>query len=159
MIVTGEDPRELILVRLFELMTESYINAETVVRNRALLSNDARPAIALLDGDETPRLTGDGLGRGRFGRVKLIPQLMMMRPQVCFIAKSKKPKNEGLGTEVNLYRDLIVRVVAQDPQLLTILGSAGSVAYMGMETDLKAGSRLDGEAKLDFTFTYLYDPS
>lgn len=152
------DRREQILVRLTEIMAESYIAASTIVRNRALLQQDDRPAIAILDGDERARLTGDGLGRGTGGRVGMGVQLMTMTPQVFFVPKSRRPMNAGIGTEVNAYRDIIVRVVAQDPQLLSILGSNGSVAYMGMETDLKSGSTLDGQARLDFVFTYLLDP-
>lgn len=152
------DKREEILVRLFELMSEEYIAATTVVRNRALIKQDVRPAVAILDGDERARLTGDGQGRGNGGRVGMGPQIMTMTPQIFIIPDSRKPANEGIGTTVNEFRDVMVRVIAQDPQLLSILGSNGSVAYMGMETDLKSGASLDGQARLDFTFTYVYNP-
>lgn len=152
------DKREQIIVRLLELMAEEYIQAATVVRNRGLLKQDDRPAIAILDGDERARLTGDGQGTGVRGRVGMSVQLMTMTPQVFVIPKSAKPNNEGIGTLVNEFRDIIVRVVAQDSVLLSILGSNGSVAYMGMETDLKSGSHLDGQARLDFAFTYVLDP-
>lgn len=152
------DKRELILVRLVELMSEEYIAAQTVVRNRGLLQQDDRPAVAILDGDERARLTGDGQGRGNGGRVGMGPQLMTMTPQLFIVPKSVKPANVGIGTTVNEFRDTIVRVVAQDPQLLSILGGNGSVAYMGMETDLKSGANLDGQARLDFSFTYFFDP-
>lgn len=152
------DKREQIIIRLLELMAEEYIQAATVVRNRGLLKQDDRPAIAILDGDERARLTGDGQGRGNRGRVGMGPQLMTMTPQIFVVPKSAKPQNVGIGTLVNEYRDLIVRVVAQDPVLLAILGSNGSVAYMGMETDLKSGANLDGQCRLDFAFTYVLDP-
>lgn len=152
------DKREEILVRLFELMGESYIDAKTVVRNRGLLKEDDRPAVAILDGDERARLTGDGQGRGTRGRVGMGPQLMTMTPQIFFVPKLRRPQNEGIGTEVNQYRDVIIRVIAQDPQLLAILGGNGSVAYMGCETDLKSGASLDGQCRLDFWFTYVMDP-
>lgn len=153
------DRRELILERLVELAAEEYISARTVVRNRALLKQDVRPAIAILDGDEVARLTGDGLGRGVGGRVGMTPQLITMRPQIYFILDSRKVQNVGVGQDVNIFRMTLVRVIAQDQRLLYILGSNGSMAYMGLTTDLKSGSRLDGEALVEFAFTYLLDPT
>lgn len=149
--------REEILTRLVELMSEEYINAATVVRNRGLLSQDMRPAIAILDAGERARLTGDDNGRGNRGRVGMGPQLMTMTPQIFFLPETRRPLNTGIGQLVNAYADLIVRTIAHDPQLLTILGANGSVAYLGMETDLKSGSLLDGQCRLDFAFTYVYD--
>jgi hypothetical protein len=155
------DKREEILVRLFELLgADSYLAVQTIVRNRDLISQDVRPAVALLDGDERARLTGDGLGRGNRGRVALGPQLMTMTPQIFLVPEfGRKPKNEGLGTFVNEIRMTVIRLIAQDPQLLAILGGNGSIAYMGMETDLKSGAQLDGQCRFDFTFTYFLDPS
>lgn len=162
-----EDPREQILARLLELMTEQYIAARTAVRNRALTKNDERPAIAILDGDETPRLTGDQLGRGLHGRPGMPFQRMTMSPQVFIIPQNanllavdeEAASSPTVGTLVNELRLTIVRVIAQDPVLQDILGGDGTIAYMGMTTDLKSGMRLDGQAQLDFAFTYLLDPS
>lgn len=150
--------REEILERIFELLSEEYITAKTIVRNRGLLTNDARPAIALTDGDERPRLTGDHLGMGRGGRVGMGPQLMTMTPSVHVIPESRKPKNEGIGAEVNFFKDTTIRIIANDPVLLAILGSNGSVAYMGMETDLKSGGAFDGQCRIDFSLTYVESP-
>lgn len=157
MVSEVRDRREEILVRLEELMAEEYISARTVARNRALLKQDVRPAIAILDGDEVARLTGDGFGRGQHGRVGMTAQLMTMTPQIFYILDSRKPLNEGVGPDVNAFRITIATTIARDPQLRAILGSNGSVAYMRMTSDLKSGSRLDGEVQLDFAFTYPLD--
>lgn len=151
--------REQILVRLTELMSESYVAAQTVVRNRALTKQDDRPAVAILDGDEIARLTGDGLGRGNRGRVAMGPQLMIMTPEVYVLPKSKHPMNVGIGTEVNSFYDTIVRVVANDPILIELVGPNGSIALMRLITDLKSGSALDGQCRIDFNFTYVFDPT
>jgi hypothetical protein len=153
------DKREAILARLVELMSEEYVAAKSVVRNRGLLSNDVRPAVAIMDADERARLTGDGQGRGNRGRVVMTPQLMTMTPEIYVIPQIKKPQNVGIGTEVNDFRMTIVRVIAQDPVLISIIGANGSIAYMGMVTDLKSGAAVDGQCRLDFAFTYLLDPS
>lgn len=154
----GVNTRENILVRLVELMSEQYIAARTVVRNRGLLKNDDRPAVAILDGDENVRLSGDGQGRGNRGRQSMGPQLMTMTPEIYIIPETAKPANPDIGTEVNDFRETIVRVIAQDQVLLDLIGSNGSVSYIRMVTDLKSGMALDGQCRLDFSFTYVLDP-
>lgn len=162
-----EDTREQILARLLELMTEEYIAAKTACRNRSLTKNDERPAISILDGDERAILTGDQLGRGRNGRPGMPFQLMTMTPQIYVLPNNSNlllPTDDAafsvvVGPLINDFRLTIVRVIAQDPVLQSILTSSGSMAYLGMDTDLKSGMRLDGQARLDFAFTYLLDPS
>lgn len=158
--------REAILQRLKELFGEDYLAAATIVRNRGLLEQDERPAIAILDGDQQQRLTGDDGGRGNRGRVGMSFQLMTMRPQVFFLPKELLPQNvtdatppENIGTIVNHYADMIVRSVAQDPVLLALVGNNGSIAWTGMETDLKSGGTLQGQCRLDFALTYMFDPN
>lgn len=147
------DKREQILQRLVEIMAEEYIQAKTIVRNRALIKQDDRPAIAIMDADETARLTGD-----KRGRVEMSPTLVTMRPEIYVIPKSQLPGNAGMGTTVNEFRFTMIRVIAQDPVLKDLVGSNGNIAYQGMVTDLKSGAFLDGQARLDFAFTYVLDP-
>lgn len=158
--------REQILQRLEEVMSEEYIQAQTVVRNRALRREDDRPSISILDGDERARLTGDTGGRGPTGRPIGLPQLMTMTPQVFFIPKELLPTNqtigvspENIGSIVNSYADIIVRTVIQDAVLQSLVGSNGSITLTLVETDLKSGGALQGQCRLDFAFTYLMDPS
>lgn len=148
------DKRELILARLFAILAPANTGAETCVRNRGLLSNDARPAIALLDGDETARLTGERRGDG--GRMR--PQIQTMTPQIFFIPKSQKPKNETVGTEVNTFRMTILGLISSDVELRDLLGSNGSLAMPRMETDLKSGGLVDGQTRFDFSLSYVLNP-
>jgi hypothetical protein len=155
----GIDRREQIIKRLVELLgADEYIAAKTCVRNRKLTKQDDRPAIAVLDGDERARLTGDNRGRGDHGRIAISPQLMTMQPQVFILPDTQLPQNVTIGTVVNDFRLTIIRVIAQDPVLLGLVGSNGSIAYMSMETDLKSGGTLEGQSRLDFAFTYVLDP-
>jgi len=146
------DKREQILLRLKAIL-ETIPTIVTVVRNRGLMDNDSRPAAYLLDGDESFRLTGD-----RKGRVTMSQELITMRPQIFVIGKSLKPQNEGVGAALNGYRIGIIRAIAQDAALLALVGSNGDIAYNGCETDLKNGSLLDGQLRLDFAITYVLDP-
>lgn len=152
-----DDKRELILLRLLELMGSDYLfpeEFETVVRNRGLLQQDARPASAILDGDESARLTGD-----RRGTPNMRPQLMLMKPQIYILPKTDKPANTAIGSTVNKFRFAIVQAIARDPILLDLVGANGNISYLGMETDLKSGALLDGQARLDFSFVYVLDPN
>jgi hypothetical protein len=149
------DRREAILVRLLAIMG-SIDDVETVARDRGLLDNDARPALVLLDGDEqerTPRV-----GRNVTGRQAMIPVMMTMRPQLFVVLKNKKPANEGQGPLLNTLRTAVITAIANDATLLTLVGSNGDIVYNGCETDMKSGSGLDGQARLDFSLTYPLDP-
>lgn len=147
------DKRELIILRLMAILAPSNTGAETVVRNRALLSQDARPAIALLDGSEVQKLTG-----ARRGRVSMSPQLMIMTPQIFYLPTSKLPLNTGIGEDVNAFRIKIIEAVAGDAELIEILEAEGDIALVSVDTDLKSGGLLLGQARLDFAITYVLDP-
>lgn len=147
------DTRELILLRLLAILAPANTGAGTVVRNRALLSQDARPAICLLDGTEVQRVTG-----AKRGRVAMSPQIMTMTPQIFYLPKSKLPENVGIGEDVNAFRVKIIEAIAGDAELIEIIGSHGDIALMFCDTDLKSGGLLLGQARFDFAITYVLDP-
>lgn len=151
-----EDKREQILTRCLEILTTVAANdpTATVKRNRGNMKQDARPAFVLLDGDETARLTGD-----RRGRVRMATQLMTMRPQFFVLLKDTKPQNENIGQDLNAYRVRLIEALASDTTLANLIGSNGDIALAGVETDLKSGSSVAGEMRLDFNITYVLDPS
>lgn len=149
------DRREQVLARLEELLIQLKTEGEvtTVVRNRAFLDQDARPAVALLDGSETSKTIGSGRGR-----VKMSTAVVTMKPQIFGILKSKKPQNEGIGTELNLLRAKVLHKLAHDDVLLAILGPNGDFNYDGMETDLTTERLMNGEFQLDLTLVTIMNP-
>lgn len=149
------DKREDILSRLFAILNAitDPETPNTVARNRGLLDNDARPALVLLDGDERVSLPGNNRGRQRMS-----PCLVTMMPQIFIITKLKKPQNEGIGELLNSFRVSIVKAIADDTELIALLGSNGDLSYDGCLTDLKTGSSVQGEMQLDFSLTTLLDP-
>lgn len=149
------DRREAILVRI-EAVLETVDGLETVARNRGLLDNDDRPAAVLLDGDEQER--NPRVGRNVTGRQAMTPVMMTMRPQVFVVLKNKKPANDGQGTLLNTVRTAIIQAIANDATLQTLVGSNGDMVYNGCETDMKSGAGLDGQARMDFSLTYPFDP-
>jgi len=144
--------RELILARIFELL-QTLTEFESAVRNRGLLDNDARPAVVLLDGNEVTKTIAQGRGRQR-----MVPVLVTMSPQVIIELKVKKPLNEGIGTELNSLRGVVVRAIASDQALLALIGANGDMSYDGAETDLKYDEDMLGRISLNFSLTTILDP-
>lgn len=150
------DTREDMLSRILEIMG-TVAGITSVVRNRALRDNESRPAMVLLDGDETPRLTSD-LQRLRGRASIMLPQIMVLRPEIYILLKEGRPQNDAVGEQLNAYRVDFLTKVWNDTTLAQIVGSNGSMVYVGCETDLKSGSALTGQMKLDFAFNYVLQP-
>ena len=144
--------REQILSRI-EALLDAVEGVETVARNRGLLDNDARPALVLMDGDEALKVSGGGRGRG-----KMSASILTMRPQVFVVLKLRKPQNALVGQDLNAFRTDVVRALADDATLVTLVGTSGDIVYEGCETDLKSGMQVEGQMRLDFAITTVMDP-
>lgn len=162
--MSSGDMREDILVRIVAIMDALKTERDIVTncRNRGLMQNEQRPAQVLLDGDERPRLSVDT--RRIKGRAALMaPQIVTLSPQVFFLPKEKRPTNvadaKNIGTEANEWRIAFMAKLWADVELATLLGSNGSIVYNGCETDLKSGSAMSGEIRLDFIVNYVLRPT
>lgn len=152
------DKRELLLKRLFVIL-KTVPQIETYARNRGAMTNDARPAIILLDGDESVVTQGKPSGRS----ATLTPSINRLRPEIYVLLKEGRPQNVKAGEvtpgeELNALRMDITQKIATDADLLTLMGPNGGMRYLGCATDLKSGSSLSGEMRLDFSFDYVFDP-
>lgn len=153
------DKREDILVRYLAIAQSVQIadtTIKTVIRNRGWKSNEDRPAIVLLDGDEANTGAEYRLGRGG---LQMRPALVTMRPELYVLLDERRLQNDTVGQDLNNYRVLLARALAIDTQMVSLLGSNGKVVYNGCVTDLKSGSALTGQMRLDFAFTYLFVPT
>lgn len=155
------DTREAILTRLLAIAV-AVTGIQSALRNRGLLKNDKRPCIVLLDGDETPRLSMDTRRlRGRTGIMG--PQIVQMRPELYIIPDEVRPigadETTPVGPLINDIRIRFLQAIWADTTLANILGPNGSMAYNGMATDLKSGSSLSGQMKLDFIINYALLPT
>ena len=146
------DNREEILARMFTILA-TVTGMTSTFRNRGLIDNDQRPALVLLDGDDSTKTTGSGRGRGRMS-----PVIISMSPQVFVVLKLAKPQNEHVGTDLNAVRSEIIAKFASDDELLALIGTSGDISYDGCETDLKSGSPMEGQMRLDFTITTVMNP-
>lgn len=153
------DKRELILARIAAITTEAKTDAGILfcARNRALVANDKRPACVLLDGDESPgpqRIVRPGRQQ-----VHLRPSIMQMKPELFIIMDEKRPTNENIGPLLNAKRIALSKALADDAALKDLLGANGGITYNGCVTDLKSGSALTGQMRLDFVYTYVFHPT
>ena len=150
--------REQILTRLeainAEIVADATNDLETSFRNRGLLDNDKRPALALMDGDEE-----NALSPVQTGRVRMAPSIMRMTPQIFIILKNKKPTNTDVGTRLNQLRGVVIRKLATDADLLALIGANGTIQYLGCETDLKSGELAEGQMRLDLELRYAFNPN
>lgn len=157
------DMREDILARLLAIGA-GVSGIEQVARNRGLLTNEKRPAIVVLDGDETPRVSID-TSRIKGNFMLMAPQIVQLRPEIYILPKEKRPVNvdpassKNIGTEANELRIAYLTALWEDETLAMLLGSNGSIVYNGCETDLKSGSAMSGEIRLDLLINYLLMPS
>lgn len=85
------------------------------------------------------------------------PELVTMTPQLWILLQGRA-NHENVGQDLNAYRFALIELVAQDFELLQLLGSNGNISYEGCETDLKSGLPAQGSMRLDFAITYLVDP-
>lgn len=154
------DTRELILARVSAITVEvaGFVSA---VRNRGLLKTEHRPATILLDGDEFPVLTHGGRqNRARSGRMMaLTPSIMQLRPELYVLLPETRPTNVEIGPVLNQHRVNLCKAIGEDEQLRMLCGSNGDIIYNGCATDLKSGSALTGQMRLDFYYNYTFFPS
>lgn len=153
----SDDMREDALARLLVIM-QTVTGISTAVRNRSLLGTEKRPAMVLLDGDELPRLSID-TSRIKGRAMMMIPQIVSLRPEVYILLKEDRPNHQTLGQDLNAFRIDFFKKMWADAALTSILGSNGSIVYYGCETDLKSGSALSGQMRLDFILNYVLRPT
>jgi len=148
------DRREQVLSALFTVL-QSVSGVKVAVRNRGELPPAIRPAVVLLDGDETAR---DGVPQER-GRLTAAPNLVDMSPEIYVVMDQREPKNEHIGEDMNAMRMAILKAITTAAPLIAILGSNGDIKYGGCATDMASGRSMEGQLSLRFTFTYVLKPS
>jgi hypothetical protein len=142
------DRREMILSRLLEIAgsTEGIVAA---FRNKDEISEKQRPAIVILDADET---ADDADPSSRPSRA---PRRVAMTPEI-YILLGAKP--EELGSVINALRARFVKSILGDSQLGSIVGTNGDIRYDGCATALARGRSMEGEMGVSFSFTYVLRP-
>lgn len=152
----AEDKRELILDRLFTVYQE-VAGEKFAFRNRTDVPEKARPAIILLDADETTDESSYGKGRPANG-----PVIVGLTPETYLLVEGKsdssaKADEKKVGAEINALRIKVLKAVLHDASLVALCKD-GEIRYDGFSTGLAAGRTMEGEASLSLTFRYVLRP-
>lgn len=152
MSATEADPREQIIARLAFLLGE--ISGAKVYRNTLRIPDERLkegPAVAILDGDETPDDSGYGRGRPARG-----PVIVTMRPEIYGFIQNDDAA--GPGPALSALRRAILATVLNDQTLLALCKD-GDIRYEGYTSGLAQGRSMDGEMALGLAFVYVLRPS
>lgn len=141
--------REQILVRLLAIGSE-VDGIDKAVRNDVQRS-DVNVHFCLLDGDEETD-EGDSVRT----RPSNAPRRVVMTPEIYLILSKK---TEEVGTQLNLLRERFVAAVFADATMRTILGTNGTIEYLGLGTDLARGRTMVGEMGIGLSFHYILQPT
>jgi hypothetical protein len=139
------DRREAILQRLFIVM-QTIDGVRSVYRNQPQVSAHQRPAIVILDGDETGTE-----GQFALGRPPSTPGIFAMTPEIYLTVAGGAA---DVGTDLNTLRLQVIGAVLGDAELLSFVGTVGGIQYQGCFTDLGRGRALEGEMGMTFSFHY-----
>lgn len=139
-----EDRREEILTRLLAVY-KSIAGNDNVFRNRDEISEDNRPGIVLLDGDEVKSDTIDASGRGRPSNA---PVIIEMSPEAFILVKGKP---DEVGSTLNEWRAKMLKAVCEDTSLNEL---CLEIRYESFTTALATGRSMEGQARLNMTFVY-----
>ncbi len=144
----ASDVREAILARLLVLF-EGIVGEGHAFRNRLRIPDELCPAIAVLDGDETPDDSGYGKGRPANG-----PLVMYMRPEIYGFVQGA---DSEVGSTLNALRSSMLAAVLNDSVLLGLCMN-GDIRYEGYSSGLANGRSLEGEMGLALCFVYVLRP-
>jgi hypothetical protein len=127
---------------------------KSVFRNRGEVPAEKLPAVVLLDGREVLKITTSLHGGLR------VPSIFTLSPQIFVVLKPRDDiNNDGVGEELSLFRAKIIALIRDDDTLAALLGSNGEVIYEGHDTDMQTGSTMQGQMQMNFTFSYVLNPS
>jgi len=144
----SEDKREAILARLVEV-AKTLTEPDCVFRNQTEIPESKRPAIVILDADET----ADEAAYGR-GRPANAPNVILLQPEIFILLEAAPDK---IGTELNGFRNRVLKAVLHDASLLALCKD-GDIRYDGFATGLAVGRSMEGEGGIGLTFRYVLRP-
>jgi hypothetical protein len=153
------DKREAILQRMLAILTTitgpAVVDGQvSIFRNRGEVPVEKLPAIVLLDGREVIKVST--ASRGGI----LAPTIFTLEPQVFVVLKPREDvNNDGIGEELSDYRMKLLKAFTSDDSLIAMLGANGEMQYLGFETDMQTGSTMLGQMQMNFTLSYVLNPS
>lgn len=163
------DRREQILNYIYTGLLPQVpgISPANLFRDASQLTEDQKPGIVLLDGDE--KLVTDRKGHSLVAMPPavfvLTPQIFVLLPMVDNVDAAVYPQtHKGVsapsGPAISAMRAAILQIIVPDQQLIAMCGPNGQVDYEGCETDMKSGSTigtLGAQLQMNFAISYVFD--
>lgn len=153
------DKREAILQRMLAILVTvpgpALVDGQLCVfRNRGEVPVEKMPALVLLDGREEIRISAHNKGG------ILATTVFTLHPQVFVILRpTEDNNNDGIGEELSLWRMRLLKAFTTDDDLIGLLGANGEIQYLGHETDMQTGSTMLGQMQMQFSLSYVLNPS
>lgn len=145
--------REALLVHLFEVL-KTVPDVRSTWRNKAALPNDERPAVYLLDGDETNANPDLGTNRGR-GPSPAHPYLLHLLPQIHIALDDRTVENNTtVGPDLNKLLEEIQYRITHDDELRELVTANGDIVYLGLQSDLGVGRTMLGQYQINWRLQY-----
>jgi hypothetical protein len=139
--------REEILARLLAI-AEAAPDVKNAARNKDEISDLARPAIVVMDGDE------EADSNDPESRPTHAPRIVHMRPEIVILLSATP---ESIGTSLNTLQAALYKAIVTDAALISLARdgrSMQSIRYLGSETTIERGRAAEGKRILHFLFTY-----
>lgn len=145
------DIRENVLARLFTTL-KTIDGIATFKRNRVRIDDDQRPALVLMDGEETAAHSEMQPKSPKVGKH------MLMRPIVLlFLSKA-----DDAGSTLNSFRVEVLDAICFDDDLRDLIKRGArdhAISYEGCEPGFQYSEATDADMALHFELTYFLDPS
>lgn len=146
--------REAILAQIMNIL-HTVPDVRSVLRNKAAVTNDARPALYLLDGDEVNPNPDTGTNRGR-GPSPAHPYILNMLPQIHVALEDRMTEgNKDVGPDLNKLLEEIQHRITHDQTLKDLVTSNGDIVYLGLQSDLGVGRTMSGQYQINWRIQYL----
>lgn len=142
------DNAEAILESLLAI-ARSVVGESNAVRNTLDLPDDARPAIVILDGDDTT----DEMNF-RNSRPANAPLVMGLVPEIYLLTSNSSDK---IGADLRTLRNRFVKAILADSTLLALCHNR-EVRYEGLATALANGRGMNGQARLFVRLMHVFRP-
>jgi hypothetical protein len=142
------DTREDIMARLL-VLAAGVEGVVTVDRNRIEPSGTNLPAIIVLEGDEEANENDDpSRPRAARRRVTMTPHLVVVQGTTV----------EDIGPDLNTLTRRLKKAIFDDVTLAALTIDSRGIRYIGMQSDLAFGRKMEGQMAVLFGFTYWLVP-
>lgn len=141
------DTREDILSRLVTVCG-SAVSGVTCYRNRTQFSEDMRPCLAVIDGDE--ECDASDPNRHAFS-----PRRITMHPEIYILATGQ---SENVGATVNALRASVIAAILGDATLEGSSLNDRGISYDGCTLIIEEGRATEVALNLSFSLSYVLRP-